>query len=241
VPIEIIILITDGVNQMQNILIILLITLFGIGSAEKASRDKDKAWPSELNTASNASYLNEMEQEVIHELNKVRSDPKRYAEQYMEELRSAYDGKLLTFEGQIPIRTQEGIYPLEECIKVLKKTPPLPILQPAKGLSRAAEELVEDQQRNGRIGHVSSKGANPQKRIETYGKWEICASEDISYGNFIARQIVISLLIDDGVPTRGHRKNILNPCTRFAGVAKGSHSTYKSMCVIDYAGNYKSK
>ncbi|MBC8005413.1 MAG: CAP domain-containing protein [Verrucomicrobia bacterium] len=226
---------------MQNILIILFVTLFGIGSGELKPKDKDKAWPEELNTAIRAGYMSELEQEVIHELNKVRSNPKRYAEQYMEELRSAFKGKLLTFEGQIPIMTQEGIHPLEECIKVLKKTPPRPLLQPAKGLSKAASELVQDQQRNGGIGHISSKGANPQKRIEKYGKWDICASEDISYGDFDARQIVIALLIDDGVPGRGHRENILSPCSRFAGAAKGSHPTYKSMCVIDYAGSYQSK
>ena len=224
---------------MQYLLLILFITLLGIGPGYHESGEK--AWPAELNTASNANYLNQMEQEVIHELNKVRSNPKRYAEEYMEELRSAYNGKLLTFKGLIPIRTQEGVYPLEECLKVMKKTPPLPILQPAKGLSRAANELVEDQQKSTRTGHVTSKGANPQKRIEKYGVWEKCASEDISYGNFNARQIVISLLIDDGVPSRGHRENILNPCSRFAGVAQGTHSSYGSMCVIDYAGNYKSK
>lgn len=226
---------------MQNILIVLFITLFGMNSGEIRTKVKDKAWPAELNTASDAGYLNKMEQEVIHELNKVRSNPKRYAEEYMEELRSAFDGKLLKLEGQIPIRTQEGIFPLEECIKILKNTPPRPILQPAIGLTKAAGELVRDQQLNGRVGHVSSKGANPQKRIEKYGQWDICASEDISYGNFDARHIVISLLIDDGVPNRGHRENILNPCSRFAGVAKGSHPTYKSMCVIDYAGSYQSK
>lgn len=225
---------------MQNILILLFVALFGIGSGKTELKDKDKAWPEEVNTARDADYLSELEQEVIHELNKVRSDPKRYAEQYMEELRSAFKGKLLTFEGQIPILTKEGVAPLNECIRVLKKTPPRPNLHPAKGLAKAAQELVGDQQRNGKVGHVSSKGANPQKRIEKYGKWDVCASEDISYGDFNARQIVIALLIDDGVPSRGHRENILNPCSRFAGVAKGSHPTYKSMCVIDYAGNYKS-
>lgn len=223
---------------MTQLLIVLFSTIWGLGPSE---RSHEKEWPAELNSAKHAVYMNEMEREVIHELNKVRSNPKRYAEEYMEELRSAFDGKLLKLEGQIPIRSQEGIYPLEECIKVLKKTSPRPLLQPAKGLSKAATELVQDQQLNGGTGHISSKGANPKKRIEKYGQWDVCASEDISYGNFNARHIVISLLIDDGVPNRGHRENILNPCTRFAGVAKGTHSTYKSMCVIDYAGDYKSK
>ena len=225
---------------MQNILIILFITFLGVGTPEKPSGEK--AWPAELNTAKDAAYLNDLEQEVIHELNKVRSNPKRYAEDYMESLRSAYKGKLFTVPGQsIPIQTQEGISPLEECIKVLKKTPPRPILQPSKGLAKAAKELMIDQQNHGGVGHISRRGANPQKRIEKYGEWDICSSEDITYGSFDAQAIVISLLIDDGVPNRGHRENILNPCTRFAGVAKGGHPTYKVMCVIDYAGNYQSK
>lgn len=224
---------------MQYILTILLLSFIGLGPRENQSRDK--AWAAELNTAKDAAYMSEVEREVIHELNKVRSNPRRYAEDYMEELRSAFKGKLFYHPGkEVPIKTQEGIRPLEECIRVLKKTDPRPLLQPAKGLAKAAAELVEDQQKHGGIGHISRKGANPQKRIERYGKWDICASEDITYGSMEARQIVISLLIDDGVPDRGHRKNILNPCTRFAGAATGSHPTYRSMCVIDYAGAYSS-
>jgi len=224
---------------MQHLLIILNIILLTFGSPTVITNDN--SWSEELNTAREEAYLNELERDVIFELNKVRSDPPRYAKEYLEEVRKAYKGKLLTYEGQIPIMTQEGIAPLEECIKVLKNTPPRPILQPARGLAKAAEELVKDQQRSGDLGHVSSKGANPQKRIENYGKWDICASEDIAYGSIDARSIVISLLIDDGVPSRGHRENILKPCSKFVGVAKGNHPKYRTMCVIDYAGAYQSK
>ena len=194
---------------MYQLLIILYISLLGIGSPDIPA--KDKSWPKELNTAVGAGYLNELEREVILELNKVRSDPPRYAQEYLEELKKNYNGKLLTYEGQIPIMTEEGIYPLEECIRVLKKTPPRSMLQPAKGLAKAAQELMEEQQRTGGLGHVSRKGTTPQKRIEKYGVWDICSSEDIAYGSINARQIVASLLIDDGVPNRGHRQNILNP------------------------------
>ena len=225
---------------MQNIFILLFISFLAVGTPEKPTRDN--AWPAELNTAKDAAYLNELVQNVILELNKVRSNPRRYAEEYMEELRADYKGKLFYVPGQeIPVRTDEGIRPLDECIRVLKKTDPRPLLQPSKGLAKAAGELMEDQQKHGGTGHISRKGANPQKRIEKYGTWDICSSEDIAYGSFEARQIVISLLIDDGVPNRGHRKNILNPCTHFAGVSKGSHPTYRAMCVIDYAGEYKTK
>lgn len=198
-------------------------------------------WPDELNTARDAVYLDKLEKDVIFELNKVRSNPKRFAEEYLEELRASYEGRTLTYPGRTPITTKEGVYPLNECIKILLKTDQLPILQPAEGLARAAYSLASDQKLHGGIGHISKNGATPKSRIERYGTWDKCSAEDITYGSFEARQIVIALLVDDGVPDRGHRKNVLDPCFSFAGVSFGGHPTYQSMCVIDYAGEYKTK
>lgn len=224
---------------MQNLIIIFFSVLFLTGSPEKL-QDK-KEWPAELNTASYANYLSELEKNVILELNKVRSNPQQYVEEYMDELQTSFNGKIFSYPGQDPVKTQEGISPLKECIRELQKMSPLPLLSPAEGLANASGELVSDQQKNGGIGHISRNGLTPQKRIEKYGNWDICSAEDITYGSFEARQIVIFLLIDDGVPDRAHRKNILNPCFRFAGVSYGTHPSYKSICVIDYAGKYETK
>ncbi len=224
---------------MQNTMIILFTTIFSLFYPETPTIES--SWQNELNTAKDTAYLNSLEQQVILELNKVRSNPKLFAEEYMEELLTAYQGKLYCYPGQDPVKSHEGISPLIECIAVLKATAPMPILQPAEGLAKAAGELVSDQQKNGGIGHFAHNGSTPQKRIEKYGNWDICSAEDITYGSFEARQIVIALLIDDGVPDRGHRKNILNPCFHFAGVANGKHPSYLSMCAIDYAGEYKTK
>ena len=223
---------------MQNIFVLLLSSLFWIGSPEIQTEEKN--WPAELNTAKDASYLNELEREVILELNKVRSNPKRYSEEYIEELFTAFKGDLYFYPGQDPVKSKEGIKPLMECIQVLRNTKPLPILSPAEGLAKASRILVKDQQFGG-IGHITRNGSTPQKRIEKYGEWNINSGEDISYGSFEARQIVIALLIDDGVPDRAHRKNILNKHFKYAGVAYGKHPSYQSMCVIDYAGEYKTK
>lgn len=83
--------------------------------------------------------------------------------------------------------------------------------------------------------------AMPAVRVNRYGGWEKAIAENISYGPSGARDIVVSLIVDDGVPGRGHRQNIFNPDFRAAGTACGPHAVYGTMCVIDFAGEYREK
>jgi uncharacterized protein YkwD len=43
------------------------------------------------------------------------------------------------------------------------------------------------------------------------------------------------LIVDDGVPARGHRKNCFNPDFNVVGIAVGSHKVHKYTCVMDFA------
>src|SRR3546814_15936497 len=56
-------------------------------------------------------------------------------------------------------------------------------------------------------------------------------SEVITYGHHTPEGVVDQLLIDDGVPGRGHRHSLLRPAHRYAGIACGRHPVHRTMCV----------
>ena len=51
------------------------------------------------------------------------------------------------------------------------------------------------------------------------------AAENISYGKETALGIVLQLLIDDGVASRGHRKNLFGESLGTVGVACDTHGS----------------
>jgi len=85
---------------------------------------------------------------------------------------------------------------------------------------------------------VGVNGSTMRQRIEAFGKWGGLIGEVIMYGDETPRMTVIQLVIDDGVPDRGHRKNIFNPGFRTAGAAIGPHRTYGTMTVVDMADEF---
>lgn len=189
-----------------------------------------------LNTAKSAAYLSLLEKEVIYEINLFRSDPATYSKKYIEPLKNNYDRKILHYPGDKSIRTMEGVRALNECVEELKRKPARSLLYPNQELSLAAREHQRDQQKTGKTGHIGNNGSTMKERVERYGNWLYRIGENIAYGNTSARQIVVFLLIDDGVKDRGHRATLLSPDFNLVGVACGSHPVYETMCVLEFAG-----
>lgn len=224
-----------------NFLMTLFLILIQPSTTQSGIGQDSNDWPSELNTTKDAFYLNQFEKDIVLELNKVRSNPAKYAEEYLEPLRTAFDGEKFTYPGQIPLMTREGIAALNDCIKTLKSAATASPLTPSRGLSSAAKLLVTDQKLHGGTGHVTKSGWNPQVRIRRFGSYKTRLAENIVYGYENPRQAVISLLIDDGVPDRAHRRNILNPAFKQLGLASDKHPTYDYFCAIEFVDHFSKK
>jgi len=173
---------------------------------------------------------------VIHELNLARQNPALYAT-FVQELRSRMNGNVLVLPGHTRIRTKEGTGALDDAIRFLQCAQPLPPLTLSRGMSRAAADHCADQA-DGAFGHEGKDRSHAGQRIARYGNFSGSWGENISYGKSSARDVVLALIIDDGLPARKHRKNIFNPNFNFAGAAFGPHARFGTMCSMDFAGSY---
>lgn len=158
-----------------------------------------------------------------------------YAELYLKPLLSNMkdNGTYVNSEG-LNIKSDEGKAAIVEAITALQSQNPLSILHPQKYLCQAASDHCNDQGSQSLVGHGGSDGSSPSSRVKRYNPQCRGIGENIDYGSHSAQEIVCSLIVDDGVPDRGHRKNIFNSSYLNVGVAYGSHSGYRQMCVIDF-------
>ncbi len=190
-----------------------------------------------LDTARDADYMADIEKDVILEMNMARSNPAKYAELYIQPRTKKFNGKI--YGGNL--QTNEGVAVVNECIKFMNSQKSLSTLTPSKGLTRAAKDHANSQSLTDKTGHDGTDGSNPFTRMKRYGSYKT-AGENISYGSKSAREIVVTLLIDDGVKSRGHRKNIMNKDFKTTGVGfANKHKLYGCECVLDYAGDYTEK
>jgi uncharacterized protein YkwD len=167
-------------------------------------------------TAKNASYLSEKEQLVVYYHNIARIDGSYFIKKYLDPFMDTTDEY-----------TRNADY--SSLVRELRKVKDLPILQPAEDLTKMAKEHAKN---SGRTGHVGHKGYNARskKYCDAYSFY----SENCDYGVDHPMEVVIDLLIDEGVPGKGHRENILNPKANTIGVGYAPHKEYIVNVVCEF-------
>ena len=202
------------------------IILLVIPLSLKAEADPWELWDAELirtlNTAAHAAYLNDEEKKVILFMNMARYDGQLFSETFLK----AY----------IQEKGLENNTYIRSLRRDLKKVQQLKALMPEQDLTAVARQHARLMGEKGRTGHDGFK-----KRFEPLmGNPYLHVGENCSYGYERAIDIVLSLLIDDGIEDVGHRKNILAPDFNAVGVAIRPHKTYRVNCVMDFGSMERS-
>lgn len=179
-----------------------------------------QAWDADvvrtLNTASDINYLNEEEKKVILFMNMARHDGPLFAESFL----AAY-----IQENHL----EKNSY-TRSLLRDLKKIKGLVPLMPEEDLTSVAQSHATKSGEKGTTGHSGFK----QRFEPLMGNPYTHVGENCSYGYEQAIDIVLSLLIDEGVKELGHRHNILAPDFNSIGIAIRPHRSYRTNCVMDF-------
>lgn len=177
----------------------------------------------------------EIEQAIFTELNNVRTNPQSFIP-YLEEYKKLFKGKNVDYPN-VMILTFEGTKAVNEAIDFLKKSPKLEPFQYSSGLSKPAKLQLTDLMENYSLGHTGKDGSTVPKRVARYGKGGKLAENSMNLFND-PREIIMHLIIDDGLKGRGHRKNIFNKTFKQVGIAFGYGQKNDPISVMVFADSF---
>jgi uncharacterized protein YkwD len=186
-----------------------------------------------------AAGMSEFESALAATVNRLRREPAWLAGR-LTRLRRNYEGDYLMLPGvDSPILTSEGTAAVDEAIASARRAKPRPELRLSPGLNRAARAHAVEIGRAGTLDHTSRDGSEPHQRMGRHGRVLGLSGENIGTGYGDGEIMALSLFIDDGVPGRGHRVNLLEDDFRVFGVGCARHGRYGNVCVIDFAGGFR--
>ncbi len=213
--------------------------LHGVGYSQK-KKSKPKPSITVIPKTIESPLLTKQEQDLLNEINLARANPTAYIK-HLEEYRSYYKETSVKFPDGSSLTTNEGVVALNEAIDFLRMLKPLPPLVIKKGLVSAAKLHLDDMLKTQKSGHTGSDRTKPEDRLSKFGTWQTSVGENIVYQARTPRIDVIGMIIDDGVATRGHRRNLFKSELKVIGISAGGPFEQHTIAVITFAGGFLDK
>lgn len=218
---------------------LLALMLFLFASSELLAQNKQsksKNAPQTLQNNSQTSTL-EMEKAFLNEINEVRGNPKKCVG-YLEENKKSVKNNEINLPDGRRITMIEGIPALDDAINEVSKFTKFDAYVYSAGLSKVAARQLSDLMEDSTLGHKGKDGGDLISRLTRYGTVGINYAENISYGAITPRDVLMAMVIDDGVKTRAHRKNIFSARFKLFGVACGVSAKGVNLCVAEFADTF---
>ena len=186
--------------------------------------------------------FNLIQTSLYKELNKLRQDPKSYIPLIKAQMETIKKNNVLKKkDSNLQIQTLEGKAAYNEAILFLENQEPVNPLTKEIKLSYAAQDLAKDIGERGIVSHQDKDGNYVSERIEKYCEWDYCANEVIEVSSRNVKDILISLLVDDGVRDRPDRRALFQNIYNYVGISCGPHTEYEIVTVLVFAGGIRPK
>ena len=212
-------MLTKGAVMLRKIAMYALILMAGslavVAQIPENLMNWDNAIITKANTGLGASYLSEDEKMVILYANLARENGPLFAETFLTEY--------------IRIKNLKSNDYTRSLYSELKNVRDLPMLIPERDLYDGARDHASWSGKKGYEGHKGFK-TRFKPLMTKYNE----VGENIYYGEYTPIEIVIQLLIDEGIIDLGHRANLLNPRFNSIGVAIKPHKDFEYNCVMGF-------
>lgn len=175
------------------------------------------------------------QQELLNEMNEFRTNPKAYAKKLEKQLPNFKGKTLVNPIKKVGMQTQEGADAYKEAIDFLKTAEPVEPLEPSKGLARISADFLAEVLKvdPNDIGNI-----NTDEIIQKYGSFVGSLNRELDMGNETPEDIVVSLIVSDGDPSRSHRDCLLSTELKKVGIASGKHPTYRYCTIIFFCTKF---
>ena len=158
-------------------------------------------------SARNTAWLSKSEKELVYWLNYARLNPEKFCMKYIYPLY---------------LQDKNNVY-IATLMDYMLSMKPVPALIPDKQLFESAECHAVSMGKEGKLGHARLKGCK--------GNF---SGECCSYGLSDPLRIVIQLLVDEWVPSLGHRYICLGTYSKL-GVSIRPHKSFGTNAVLDFS------
>ncbi len=163
---------------------------------------------------SNDSFQTPTEKSILYYMNYARVKPQEFLKKYV-----------------IPNLRDTTSYYEKTLLETLRRMKPVAPLKASKKMFRLALCHAQESGRTGYVGHERRNGCSKGYSAEC------CAYGRANYSSNAALNYVLQLLVDDGVPSLGHREIILLDGLKTAGVSIQPHTSYGENVVIDFSAS----
>ncbi len=170
-----------------------------------------------IEKSNNISFMDSTEKEIVHFCNLARINPKLFCQTYLQDY---LDSKEMDISNSY----------VASLISTLNSIKPRNILYADSNLYEMAKYHAKTMGEKGAVGH---NGFENRSKKFLKGKFGMLG-ENCSYGEATAVDIFMSLLIDEGVSSLGHRNNIMTAEFTSVGISIQPHEKYGVNCVMDF-------
>lgn len=168
------------------------------------------------NTAATAAYMSSSEKEIIYILNLIRSYPALFARTVLK--------KYPALSGNNQLADDK--YYFQSLMDTLLIMEPKQMFYPDNACFQSARAHARQ---SGITGYAGHERMTPESKSKKNYNGECC-----DYGRSSPLEIIMSLVIDDGIPNLGHRKICLMDFTKI-GVSIQPHKKYGTNAVLDFS------